>query len=288
MSANGAIRLSATEHRFVLGCVPDAHQRAAIQTALRDHARIEWVESFAEVKKWLQGSPDSTTVVISARDSAGEWATSFAAVCRTIAFGTPIVVCCNTADPSLADLATVGAHGLLLGDLADQAYLVRSVILGALVSAAGDLVMRDLENTIPLSLVPFVDAAVRRPRTVQRVNDVAAALQIPRQTLCRWCREQHFVRPEELLVWSRLFLVATLLETTTWTLEAISRELAYGSPTALRNRVRTYTRMTSTEIRSRGIKAVVRIFEDRVESERFSSSLSPVLSASSPLHVPAK
>lgn len=65
-------------------------------------------------------------------------------------------------------------------------------------------------------------------------------------------------------MWCRLFLVSAMLELTSRTLESIATELDYASATALRNQLKNYTGMTSTQIRNSGLRAVVNVFRGRV------------------------
>ena len=261
-------RDAAAEQRLVFGCVPDARMRSRVQTALRGHATLQWFGSFDEVHHALEHGERAITAIIALSDLAGGTAVKFAHDVREGMIGTPVVVCCDLgrdAPPPLAALSEVGVHDVLFAGMNDEGHTARMVIFGASLGGAADVVMRALGSSVPDVLQRFVDLAVRRPRQLQRVSDVAAALHIPRQTLGRWCRQQGYIRPEELLVWARIFLVVTLLETTSRTLESIATELCYGSPTALRNRIRNYTGMTSTQIRGGGLDLVLAVFARRIE-----------------------
>jgi len=255
----------------VVGCLTDARARSHVATALRDHATVTWFDSFADLRHAVESMEQPATVVVGLADAAGSTAVAFAREIRESTPGTAIVACCGVtgnAGVPLAALADVGVHDILFVGAGDEHFATRTLILGAAVGAAADLTMRTLRDLVPEALVGFVAAAVRRPRQLQRVGAVADALMIPRQTLARWCREHRYVGPEELLVWARLFLVATLLETTEWTVETIARQLEYGSPSALRNRIRVYTGTTAMEIRSGGIDVVMRAFLERVSEMR--------------------
>jgi methylphosphotriester-DNA--protein-cysteine methyltransferase len=93
-------------------------------------------------------------------------------------------------------------------------------------------------------------------------------MHLSRQAIGRWCRAHQYLRPEELLVWVRLFIVAVMLERTSRTLEAIAADMHYQSPTALRNRLREYTGMTATQIRATGLDFMLTVFSRRVEEVR--------------------
>jgi AraC-like DNA-binding protein/rhodanese-related sulfurtransferase len=264
-------RGEAAEQRLVFGCVPDPRARGRLQTALRGHATLRWFASFAEIRRALEHGERSATAIIGLSDRCGGTAAGFARDVREDMTGTSVVVCCDLGGESqapIAALAESGVHDILFTGVNDEGHGARTVIFGAVISSAADVVMRAVGSSIPDVLTRFVDLVVRRPRELQRVSEVAAALHIPRQTLGRWCRVQRYVRPEELLVWARIFLVVTLLETTSRTLESIAAELCYGSPTALRNRIREYTGMTATQVRGGGLDLVLAVFARRVEEVR--------------------
>ena len=242
-----------------------------MHTALRGHATVEWFDSFADVRRAIERGQRTVTVVVGMSDNVGATALSFADAVRSDRCGTSIVVCCDLDAGNqhpISELAVAGVHDILFTGVNDDGYTARMVIFGACLGGAADVVMHAVAPTIPAGLLRFVDVAVRRPRELRRVAEVATALNVPRQTLGRWCRANGYVRPEELLMWARLFLVAALLETTDRTLESIANELGYGSPTALRNRLREYTGLTSTQIREGGLALVLSVFERRLDEDR--------------------
>jgi AraC-like DNA-binding protein len=249
-----------------------------VSLALRDHAVLTWFASFSELRQALSKTPDCTIILIGLADRDGASALPFAASIRNEATGTAIVACCEfsaTTQDVVAELAAAGVHDVLFTGINDDAHAVRSVVFGACLGGAADVVMKSLEKKLPATLVRFVDLAVRRPRELQRVSDIAAALNVPRQTVGRWCRMHGYIGPEELMVWARLFLVAALLESNDRTIESVANDLHYGSPTALRNRIREYTGMTATELRSSGLAGVTDLFERRVREARADGSAAP-------------
>src|SRR5207253_1095825 len=97
---------------------------------------------------------------------------------------------------------------------------------------------------------------------------LAQHLNVHRQTPNTWCKKERYLRPEELLMWCRLLLVAAMLELTSRTLDSIAIELEYASSTSLRNQLKNYTGMTATQIRSLGLNSVVGVFIGRVAQRR--------------------
>jgi AraC-like DNA-binding protein len=239
--------------------------------ALRGHAPIEWFETFAAVRVVLDQERRICTVLVGMEDGKGESAVTFATALRREGRGAAVVACCdlnaNGMQP-VSELAVAGVHDVLFTGLNDDGHSARMVIFGACLGGAGDVVMNAIAPSIPTSMLRFVDLAARRPRDLRRVSEVAEALGISRQTLGRWCRMQKFVGPEELLMWVRLLLVAALLEATDQTLEAIAYEMQYGSPTALRNRIREYAGLKAMDLREGGLRRMLEAFHRRIDAVR--------------------
>jgi AraC-like DNA-binding protein len=253
----------------VLGCISDARIRQRLEMALRGHAPIQWLESFAAVREALDGERRICTVLIGMRDGRGETAAAFATAVREEGRGAAIVACCDlTANghQPVSELAVAGVHDILFAGLNDDGHSARMIIFGACLGGAGDVVMNAIAPSTPTPLLRFVDLAARRPRDLRRVADVAEALGISRQTLGRWCRVHRFLGPEELLMWVRLLLVASLLEATDQTLESIAYEMQYGSPTALRNRLREYAGLKATDLRQGGLGLMLAAFHRRIDA----------------------
>lgn len=269
-SASNRATANSPERR-IFGCVPDARTRNRLEVALRGHAPIEWFDTFAAVRAALELERRICTVLVGMQDGRGESAATFATALRREGRGAAIVACCdlsaNGVQP-VSELAVAGVHDVLFTGLNDDGHSARMVIFGACLGGAGDVVMAAITPSIPTAMLRFVDLAARRPRDLRRVSEVADALGISRQTLGRWCRVHKYIGPEELLMWVRLLLVAALLEATDQTLESIAYEMQYGSPTALRNRIREYASLTATDLRQGGLGLMLEAFHRRIDAVR--------------------
>lgn len=268
-AAKGQASRGSTDRR-ILGCVPDLRTRQRLEVALRGHAPIEWHDTFADVRAVLERERRLCTVLVGMRDAKGDTAAAFAVSVRELGRGTAIVACCDLNGTGLpvSELAVAGVHDVLFTGLNDDGHSARMIIFGACLGGAGDVVMSSLTPLIPAAMLRFVDLAARRPRELRRVGEVADALGVSRQTLGRWCRVHKFIGPEELLMWVRLMLVAALLEATDQTLESIAYEMQYGSPTALRNRIREYAELKATDLRQGGLGLMLDAFRRRVDLVR--------------------
>ena len=232
---------------------------------------MEWFETFDALRAALPDGPRVVTVLVGMADGRGETAAAFAQRARVDCRGTAIVACANLNGSSgevFSELALAGVHDVLFTGVNDDGHSARMIIRGACLAGAGDIVMSSATPSLPAAMLPFADLAARRPRDLRRVGEIAGALSISRQTLGRWCRVHNFIGPEELLMWVRLLLVAALLEATCQTLEAIAYEMQYGSPTALRNRIREYAGLTATDLRQGGLPLMLEAFHRRIEAVR--------------------
>jgi AraC-like DNA-binding protein len=274
LSRNVASRVATargTASRRILGCVSNARARRRLELALRGHARLEWFASFAAVRAAIEAERRVCTVITGMSDDSGETAAEFARSVRVAGKGAAIVACCDidgTGMHSVSELAIAGVHDVLFTGFNDDAHSARTIIFGAILGGAGDVVHWAAAPLIPVAMMRFVEMAARRPRDLRRVAEVAEALGVSRQTLGRWCRVHKFIGPEELLVWVRLLLVAALLEATDLTLEAIAYDMQYGSPTALRNRIREYTALKATDLREGGLRIMLDAFRRRIDAVR--------------------
>jgi AraC-like DNA-binding protein len=208
--------------------------------------------------------------VVDTEDPTGASAHGFARALSEDYPGIGVVVYRRMVADSEADVCMLGAagvHDILLDGLTDEGYIARNIILDACRRGAADVVMQELREVLPERLVPFADAAVRNP-SKSSIGKIAQHLNVHRQTPNTWCRKERYLRPEELLVWCRLLLVASMLELTSRTLDSIAIELDYASSTSLRNQLKNYTGMTATQIRAQGLSAVIAVFSGRVAQRR--------------------
>ena len=88
-----------------------------------------------------------------------------------------------------------------------------------------------------------------RPRSV---SELAAAVGIPRKSLDRQLAGTIPVTARELLTWGRLIAVSMRIADPAVTISRVADELAFASPSALRNLLQRYARLTPTELRRAG------------------------------------
>jgi AraC-like DNA-binding protein len=259
------------DSQLVFGCVASPLRRRKLESSLRDAATIRWFSSFVDLREALETEIERVIVaIVDTEDPTGASAHGFTRALAETYPGIGVVVYRRARADSEADVCLLGAagvHDILLEGLTDEGYLARAIVLDACRRGAADLVMQEMREVLPQRLLPFADAAVRNPAKGSIVK-IAQHLNVHRQTPNMWCKKERFLRPEELLMWCRLLLVAAMLELTSRTLDSIAIELDYASSTSLRNQLKNYTGMTATQIRANGLSAVANVFKGRVAQRR--------------------
>src|SRR5512142_3159891 len=236
----------------VFAAAMSVQQRARLVDAFRNRATLGFLDSFhalsAALRERLEG-PDA--VVIPARDTPGADARSLV----------PEIV----RDRPRAGLLA-GVHQFVFPGFDDSSSALRAILGAARRQCAADWVMHELSAIVPVKLHPMVHMSLARPDVITTVRALADALGVQRHTLFNWCVQASFLSPEEVLVWSRLALVAYYLETTGCTVETIALELSFPSDTALRNAMKRYIGHRATELRgSGGLDTVIAALVRRVD-----------------------
>ena len=149
----------------------------------------------------------------------------------------------------------------LLESHPDQVLIVEELDLGCVVRALSTRLRRaefvcavwgELEADVPEGLRPLVRIALARAAEPLSVQGIADAMGLHRKTLWSRCRRHGVGSAQALMTWCRLLAVAHALRTCTRPVDAIAEELAFASPTALRNAVRRHLRTTPSALRAAG------------------------------------
>jgi len=271
MTRSPSARLRSDDTQLIFGCVASPLRRRKLESSLRDAAEIRWFNSFVDLREALETEIQRVIVaVVEMTDPTGASAHGFARSLADLYPGIGVVVYRRMVADSEADVCQLGAagvHDILLDGLTDEGFIARAIILDACRRGAADLVMQELKRFVPDRLIPFAEAVVRNPGKGS-IGAISQHLNVHRQTPNTWCKKERYLRPEELLVWCRLLLVAAMLELTSRTLDSIAIELDYASATSLRNQLKNYTGMTATQIRATGLSAVINVFKGRVAQRR--------------------
>jgi AraC-like DNA-binding protein len=243
-------------HVAALAATPQ--QRARVIDALRSRAKLTFVSSFNELLTLLRSTLAAVDVVIVPGREGGVVADRTVRAIATERPGAAIVAWCTAQQSTdFGSLAAAGVHQFVIAGLNDTGVILREVVDAARRASAAEQVMNQLASAIPATMHPVAEAILTKPDTITSIHDIASELGIHRKTLFNWARRTGSLAPAELLAWCRLALVAHHLANTGCTVETIAVELAYPSPTALRNTIKRYTGMTASELRRRDPSACV-------------------------------
>jgi AraC-like DNA-binding protein len=249
------------------------HQRTRLTDALRGRAKLRFADSREALIELLRTTTDAVDVVVIPAGTTG--VVGSPQLVRDIIAQRPraaIVAYCELLSPLATDvraLAAAGVHQFLFSGIDDHGVALRNVLAAARQQRAAERVQQRMASLVPPSLHSIVETVLARPDLIVGIRPLAAALGVHRKTLFNRCEREHFMHPAELLVWTRLALVGYLLETTGCTVETIALELAYPSPTALRNTLKRHTGRTARQLRERGgLAPVLDAFARRIADAR--------------------
>lgn len=83
-------------------------------------------------------------------------------------------------------------------------------------------------------------------------RELAQSLHVTPRTLLRWCRNAGLPATRPLLAWMRILLAAELLDDPGRTVSDVALSCGYSSDSTLRQALRTFLRLTPTQLRERG------------------------------------
>jgi AraC-like DNA-binding protein len=154
--------------------------------------------------------------------------------------------------PLLVAAGHAGIDGLLLRGYDDLAASIRDrLVYDGVGAASNDVVQR---TVLPEGLAQdvFAHCVRRAATTVLTVEQLAAELHVNRRTLQNWVRDAGLPSPERIIGWSRLLLVAILLETPSRSVVSVTARVGFSSVAALRSMLSRYAGLKLKEIRQGG------------------------------------
>lgn len=131
----------------------------------------------------------------------------------------------------------------------------------------------ELEFEVPPALRPLLRFALMRASGPLSVSGLAGAMGLHRKTLWSQCRREGVENVQELVTWCRLLAAEHVLRSCTRPVDAVAEELAFASPTALRNAIRRHVGTSATALRAPGApRAVSEGFRSWMRGQRRSAS----------------
>jgi AraC-like DNA-binding protein len=274
MPSVGALRdvanVARSESVVVMLCDADLRFQARVLDAVRGRGRIRTVASLTMLLDALSGEP-ADVVIVPPRDTSGRDSVPFV---REIIRQYPQTAIIAYVRPRLEDsaeirnLAMAGVHQYVFaGD--DNGLALFSALESARRECAAEMVMQRLASVLPERIHPIAETCLLRPAEIRCVDDLVAASRLHRKTLYNQCRRAGLSGPAELLGWCRLAVAAFILSHSGKTIEVVSDELEFASPTALRNMMKRYTGRRANEVRvAGGLECLATALEARLQIRR--------------------
>lgn len=240
--------------RTIVAMVQGRHVRARLKDALSPFDEIVFVETIGQLRPALQSQVHAMTVIVEARDLAGE---SAVPLLRDLAERMPAVatmgyVRSGPQSADLLELATSGIDALIQEGVDDVGVSLRAAYRGGIEGCAARAVRSAVQELIPGDLRPMVDYVLQFPRADHSVEGLAHTLGCDRKTLLNHSTRSGLPAPSELVMWCRLLLAAAILESTGYPVERVADQLEFASPSAFRNACRRYTALRPSDWRSSG------------------------------------
>lgn len=236
--------------------------RARLAESLRGQSAIRFCEHRSELVALL-ASGAVGALVVDKRDSDGKSTLHLVRRVRSAFPALPIVLYTALAPDASRDVlrfARAGVNDLIFRGVDDT----RAALRGALQAAADDclakLALSEIEPLVPANVLDIVRYCVENARGDIGVGEVAAALSVHRKTLVNRMRAAGYPPPSWLISWGRLLHAARLLDGRSVT--QVATLVGFPTGTALRNMMKRYTGLTTTEVRRHGgMRCVLRVFK---------------------------
>lgn len=192
--------------------------------------------------------------ILEPQDRTGAATAVFARELRGTARAPVLALVRRSAPWCAATVALLEAHP-------DQVLVVEDLDLGSVVRALSTRLRRaefvsavwgELEADVPEGLRPLVRIALSQAAGPLSVQEIADAMGLHRKTLWSRCRRHGLGNVQALMTWCRLLAAAHALRSCSRPIDTIAEELAFASPTALRNAVRRHLGTTPSALRADG------------------------------------
>ncbi len=239
---------------IVAALVKDPVSRARLTDALRGEATVRNCERLIEILALVEQGL-ATIVVLDHRDYDGNAALPMVRRLRDEFPSVPVVMylpMAAVASGAVMDYARAGVSQLVFQGMDDFKTSLRSAVDAALDQVSAGAVATDLEPINPATIVPFLRYCLEHARRNITVEEVAAAMGVHRKTLVDRLKAARLPSPRAMIGWSRLLMAARLLDDPGRTIEQVALKLDFPSGTALRNMVKRYTGLRTTEVRENG------------------------------------
>jgi len=206
-------------------------------------------------------------VLVEPWDECGTPATDAVRVLRGEFRWLPIAIYCRLEPLEAREIIALGKAGADLVVLRGYDVLhrtLRELLARTRARRIAHAVLPAVEDTLPRSVVPVLAYCLDHADAALTVVTVARALSLSRKTLANRLAAAGLPAPSAIISWCRVLLAARLLEDRARSVEGIALALHFGSSAALRNMLRRYTGLRTSQIRAGGLDCVLTMFRNRL------------------------
>jgi AraC-like DNA-binding protein len=242
------------KRRTVIALVLGRISRARIHDAMVGTDELQFVATVDELRTAVQRPVNALTVVAEATDSRGQPVAPLLHDLSQRMPGVALIGYIHADSPSseILALANCGIDELIQEDVDDTISALRAAYIGSIEACAARAVRLQLAGLVPATLRRLVDFCLQYPREDLSIAGIARALGCDRKTLLNHCDRAQFPSPSGLVMWCRLLLAASILESMGYSVERVSNQLEFPSPSAFRNACRRYTGQRPSDWRQPG------------------------------------
>lgn len=247
----------------------DPVARARLTDALRGEATVRFCERLSELLALVETGL-ANLIVLDRRDRDGSSTLPAVRRVRDEYPSIPVVLYCvfsPAASRDVLDFARAGVSQLVLQDTTDLREPLRDALNSALDQVSARSLLADLEPLVSPAVLPFFKYCLEHARRDLGVESVASALGVTRKTLVDRLNTAHLPSPSAIISWTRLLVAARLLEDPGRSVEQVALLLDFPSGTSLRNMMKRYVGLRSSEVRENGgVRCILHAFKRELMS----------------------
>jgi AraC-like DNA-binding protein len=242
---------------IVAALVLDPGHRLVLRRGLRGVAEVHSEVHFCERIEGLRALVRRSwvhLVITEPTDRAGRQTAATVAEIRQGFPSLPVIAyCALTAEDthSLIALVRAGADDVIVRDFDDVGSVASKVIARAATSRIGEQALAEISPFVSAPVRPILAYCLAHPAGAT-VDGIAHALGIARRTLVSRLATAGLPGPAALITWSRLLVVAHLLEDPARSVDQVAEAIGFPSSTSLRVTCKRYTGLRPLDLRSHG------------------------------------
>ncbi|HEX6533115.1 MAG TPA: helix-turn-helix domain-containing protein [Gemmatimonadaceae bacterium] len=244
---------------------------ARLRTALPEHADVRICRTLGQLGALVMALQPAV-ILLEVMDGEGERLAPHARWLRETFPSTPIVACCALSGATAHDILTLAKAGvtdLALRGFDNIAGIIASAVHATSMESVAARVMRQLGPALPRRVRPVVEYCLANAKASITVDEIAAALGMPRKTLARQLAQAGLPSPKRLVAWGRVFIAAQMMQDQARSIDRIAQDLDFPSTAALRKLLRRLTGFSPQAVREcGGLDCVQAIFHHELLQAR--------------------